>query len=130
MRWERSISTVRAGSWSRPIRRFATEAVRPAGKKTLRRYEDMRTFVENMRSSRGNKIANQFVIQTDDGLVFQSYNTIIARKNLDGTVELDVNNWDYSTTTGKYRNQFLRETKKETERKVASGEYKLVDLNG
>ena len=42
---------------------------------------------------------------------------------------LDKNKWDYSTTTGKYRNQFLGETKKETEKKIESGEYALVDLN-
>lgn len=57
-------------------------------------------------------VKNQFIIQTDKGLVFQSYNT------------------DYSVTTGKYRNQFLGETKKETEAKIKSGEYILTDLNG
>lgn len=30
---------------------------------------------------------------------------------------------------GKYRNIFLRETKKETEAKIKSGEYELVNLN-
>jgi hypothetical protein len=30
-------------------------------------------------------------------------------------VYLDSNAWDYSVTTGKYRNQFLGETKRETE---------------
>ena len=57
-------------------------------------------------------VKNQFIIQTDKGLVFQSYNT------------------DYSVTTGKYRNQFLGETKKETEAKIKSGEYILTDLGG
>jgi hypothetical protein len=42
---------------------------------------------------------------------------------------LDRSKWDYSQTTGKYRNQFLGETKKETEAKIASGEYELIDLN-
>jgi hypothetical protein len=32
-------------------------------------------------------------------------------------------------TTGKYRNQFLGETKKDTEAKIKSGEYILADLN-
>ena len=29
--------------------------------------------------------------------------------------------WDYSMTTGKYRNQFLGEDKKETQRKIKEG---------
>lgn len=85
--------------------------------------------VENMTSAKGNKIANQFIIETDEGLIFQSYNTVIARKNFDGTISLDPHNWDYSVTTGKYRNIFLRETKKETERKIKEGVYKLEVLN-
>jgi hypothetical protein len=74
-------------------------------------------------------VKNQFIIQTDKGLVFQSYNTIIAAK-ISGKRYLDKNSWDYSVTTGKYRNQFLGETKKETEAKIKSGEYILTDLNG
>jgi len=35
--------------------------------------------------------------------------------------------WDYSTTTGKYRNIFLGEDKKETERKIKDGIYTLLD---
>ena len=34
--------------------------------------------VENMTSNAGNKIANQFVIWTDEGKYFQSYNSVIA----------------------------------------------------
>ena len=61
--------------------------------------------------------------------MFQSYASIIARKDRDG-ITLDTSKWDYSKTTGKYRNLFLGETKKETEYKIKSGEYKLADLNG
>ena len=42
---------------------------------------------------------------------------------------LDENKWDYSVTTGKYRNIFLNETEKETEAKIKSGEYILSNLN-
>ena len=35
--------------------------------------------VQNMTSSRGNKVANQFIIYTESGSVFQSYNSIIAK---------------------------------------------------
>jgi len=97
--------------------------------------------VENMTSSRGNKIANQFIIKDDNGTHFQSYESMIAFIPYDHSfftpesaqphqkIHLDRNKWDYSTTTGKYRNQFLGETKRETEKKIKSGEYILADLN-
>ena len=94
--------------------------------------------VENMTSSKGNKIANQFIITTtelDDNLgveYFQSYKSIIVKKtwaHIGLVVELDRDKWDYSRTTGKYRNIFLGETKAETQKKIDSGVYILVDLN-
>jgi hypothetical protein len=84
--------------------------------------------VSNMESSRGNIVPNQFEIETDDGIYFQSYNTIIAYRS-HGKRYLDKESWDYSRTTGKYRNIFLNETKKETEKKIKSGEYILTNLN-
>ena len=96
--------------------------------------------VENMTISSGNKVANQFVI-TDyiDGTqreTFQSYDSVIAtitvytsNANAKPIIKLERNKWDYSKTTGKYRNQFLGETKKETQAKINSGEYILTDLN-
>ena len=74
-------------------------------------------------------IKNQFIIQTNEGVYFQSYNSIIAFRPSKGKIQLDENYWDYSTTTGKYRNLFLQETKHETEAKIKSGEYELVNLN-
>lgn len=64
----------------------------------------------------------------------QSYSSIIAKKmicRLSGKIYiiLDKTYWNYSKTTGKYRNIFLGETKKETEKKIKSGEYILADLN-
>jgi uncharacterized protein with NRDE domain len=87
--------------------------------------------VSNMQSSRGNDIANQFEIRTSKGLYFQSYDSIIAFKpnSYDKKTILDKHYWDYSVTTGKYRNIFLREDKKETERKIKDGVYLLRDLN-
>jgi len=87
------------------------------------------TKVRNMISNNGNSIANQFEISTDEGVIFQSYNTIIAKIMNSGQVYLDENYWDYSVTTGKYRNMFLLEKKKETQSKIDSGEYILTDLN-
>ena len=77
----------------------------------------------------GREIANQFLIFTDEGLCFQSYATIIAFKPKKGKIQLDKYSWDYSTTTGKYRNQFLGEKIKETRKKIENGTYELVDLN-
>jgi len=86
--------------------------------------------VQNMRSSRGNDVPNQFIINCDDGSeVFQSYRSVICRRYPAGTTEIDSTYWDYSRTTGKYRNQFLGETKAETQKKIDSGEYILTDLN-
>jgi hypothetical protein len=85
--------------------------------------------VRNMTSPSGNKVANQFVIQTPDGWYFQSYNTLIAFKSYDGSIKLDRNAWDYSTTTSKYRNMFLDMKKAETEKLIKAGEIQLVDLN-
>jgi hypothetical protein len=85
--------------------------------------------VQNMKSNNGNTIPNQFEIITPDGIYFQSYSTIIAFRARDGKISLDADKWDFSKTTGKYRNAFLRETRKETEKKIKSGVYQLVNLN-
>jgi len=74
-------------------------------------------------------IANQFIITTNDGEYFQSYQTLIAFRDNTGKVTLDRDNWDYSRTTGKYRNVFLREGIADTRKKIKSGEYALADLN-
>lgn len=78
-------------------------------------------------------VANQFIItiSTKKGTkrIFQSYNTVIAVKDEKGNVTLDERYWDYSRTTGKYRNQFLREGITETRKKIKNGTYKLKNLN-
>ena len=88
---------------------------------------------QNMTSTNGNKVANQFIINDDNGnTFFKSYKSIIAKKPLEvwNKIELDKKYWNYSNTTGKYRNMFLGETIKDTRKKIKSGEYKLTDLNG
>ena len=82
--------------------------------------------VENMTSIRGNNIPNQFIIYGKDYTLFQSYNSPIAMKK-EGKVYL-FKDWDYSVTTGKYRNDFLGENKATTLKKIKSKEYILVDL--
>ena len=86
--------------------------------------------VENLESSKGNIVANQFEVTTSEGRYFQSYKSVIAFIPNDGSkIKLDKKYWDYSKTTGKYRNIFLAEDKKATEKKIASGEYELANLN-
>ena len=78
--------------------------------------------VRKMQSNRGNDVPDQFVIETDNGRMFQSYSSNIAFIDKNGQVTLG-RNWDYSKTTGKYRNMFLGESKKETQAKLDSGKY-------
>ena len=86
--------------------------------------------VNNLQSRNGNNVPNQFeIIDNEGNIYFQSYSSIIVKKSTDGKVYLDKNKWDYSVTTGKYRNLFLGETKKETVAKIAAGQYILIDLN-
>jgi len=78
--------------------------------------------------SSGREVANQFLINGKDFSAFQSYRSIIVLwKN--GKTYLDYSKWDYSNITGRYRNQVLGETRRETEKKIKSGEYILADLN-
>jgi hypothetical protein len=100
-----------------------------------------------MTISNFNGVKNQFIINDctikihDDknsingiytGVMFQSYNSNIAFKfntGLKDYIALDSHYWDYSKTTGKHRNIFLNENKAETEKKIKSGKYLLIDLN-
>lgn len=94
-----------------------------------------------MVSPRGKEVPNQFII-SEEGRgangnfisreYFQSYQSVIVERitwNDRVDITLDKNYWDYSTTTGKYRNIFLGEEIEETRKKIASGQYKLADLN-
>lgn len=67
--------------------------------------------VKNMRSNNGNRIANQFIITDEEHntITFQSYDSEIIRIDYhNGTITV-FDNYDYSVTTGKYRNKFMRD---------------------
>ena len=92
--------------------------------------------VKNMENRQGKPVVNQFVItEVSDYLkrtIFQSYKSTVAMKVDNGDtfqIYLDNDTWDYSSTTGRYRNVFLGEDIHETRKKIKSGEYKLVALN-
>jgi hypothetical protein len=89
----------------------------------------MKMKVSNLESSRGNTVPNQFVIRTEEGRFFQSYDSIICFIPYEGKVLLDAKTWNYSRTTSKYRSQFLGEGTKETEKKIDDGTYILTNLN-
>lgn len=85
--------------------------------------------ISNIIGNSGQPVKNQFLVIDDNGnRYFQSYDSIIAKIE-NGKVYLDSFYWDYSQTTGKYRNIFLGEDKKTTEKKIKSGEYTLINLN-
>lgn len=88
--------------------------------------------VRNLTSTNGNKIANQFeIIDNENNIIyFQSYRSIIVKHDMNlNQVYLDSYFWDYSTTTSKYRNIFLGEKKKDTQKKIKEGVYILTNLN-
>lgn len=84
--------------------------------------------VQNLTSANGNEVANQFEIIDNGKRIFQSYQSVICVIEND-VVTLDEYYWNYSRTTSKYRNIFLGEDTKETERKIKEGIYKLANLN-
>jgi hypothetical protein len=84
--------------------------------------------VENMVSSNGNRVANQFIIKDGDNTYFQSYDSIII-KVTPRKILMDENKWDYSRTTGKYRNQFLGMDTNEIKKAIKNGIIELTNLN-
>jgi hypothetical protein len=93
--------------------------------------------VKQLKSNSGRNVDNQFIITdtVNNSETFQSYEAIIAIRYKSEEVGekdfilIDRTYWDYSRTTGKYRNQFLGEGIAETRKKIENGVYRLVDLN-
>jgi hypothetical protein len=81
--------------------------------------------VENFRG-----VKNQFLVFDENGnCYFQSYQSIIAKNDINGKIFLDKVFWNYSRTTSKYLNLFLGENRKQIESKIKEGIYQLVNLN-
>ena len=91
----------------------------------IKKVENIINLIPSVKNMKG--IPNQFEIYGKDYTLFQSYNSPIALIQNGKTYIFK--NWNYSTTTGKYRNQFLNETKKETLAKLKSGVYVAVDFD-
>jgi hypothetical protein len=75
-----------------------------------------------------NLAPNQIIIKDGKKTVFNSYGSNICEMK-DDQIYLDPLLYDYSRTTSKYLSKFLGETKKEIDKKIKSGAYKLELLN-
>lgn len=62
-----------------------------------------------MVSTRGNVIPNQFVIEGNGITTFQSYDSTIAEVDFEKKEIRIGNDYNYSRTTGKYRNLFFED---------------------
>ena len=104
----------------------------------MRFTNDVNVTVENFENVLGNKVNNQFeiTIKRDNGIttnkIFQSYQSTIINIdyiNYHVTVGKD---WNYSATTGKYRNQFLNNylptlaDKKSLEKAIKDGRFNTI----
>ncbi len=82
--------------------------------------------ITNMYSNAGYKLKDQIITETEQGIYFSSYGTVIAFKPFSGRIQLS-SAYMASTVTGKYRNKFLGEKLPATKYKLETGEYILVD---
>jgi len=90
----------------------------------------MKTTVSNMINSNGNAAANQFILRNSKVVAFQSYETIIAKREYkNGVVTIDSNAMGYSKTTSKFLYLFLGMNRKEIERSVKEGIILVEELN-
>ena len=72
---------------------------------------------------------NQFEVYTDEGVYFQSYDSVVAFKPSNSEEKIRVGvDWDYSRTTMKYVGQFLGQNTAKT-RKDIKDEVILVDYD-
>ena len=93
--------------------------------------------VQNLQSTNGNDIPNQFEIvgvtvkvgnKNMVGTMFQSYTSFIAFRSGD-TIVLDAEKHDFSNVTTKYRNIFLNRTTAQVDQMIENGSIKLANLN-
>ena len=96
-------------------------------------YKKLGNFkkVQNMLGNSGREIPNQFILYFDGGQVFQSYQSVIAVV-FDSYISEETpyyigSDWDYSRTTGKYRNDFLNRVKKDVKEDLKCGRAVLVE---
>ena len=83
--------------------------------------------VSNMLSSRGNKVANQFIIEYDRFTAYQSYSILIAVYDHENDTLYKDENF-YSRTTSKYLNMFVNKYQPLHISKVSNEDlYKIIE---
>ena len=87
--------------------------------------------VKNMYSPNGNQVPNQFIITDGNKTTFQSYDSTIIEIDRHKKVLTIFPDYNYSMTTGKYRNIFLADNGfyglsnlKELQKAINNGFYK------
>ena len=92
--------------------------------------------VENMTSRSGNIVPNQVILSDMTGKTFVSYGSKIVYKSKDRAddglpleIVMDDRYWDYSRTTGKYRNEFMNMGVQQVRDHIKTGRIKIGDLN-
>ena len=78
----------------------------------------------------GKPVVNQYSITVGNLVIFQSYNTRIAVKDMDTRqLTLDTNALDYSVTTSRYLYQFTGLNRTEIMKGINKGTIKVEELN-
>lgn len=90
--------------------------------------------VKNLINDNNNAAANQFVIEDNDSIYFQSYESIIAKYEKGNRIVTITDKWDYSNTTRKHFYIFLRDytpfnvySKKDVLNYIRDGVFVIVD---
>lgn len=68
----------------------------------------MKLQIENLVNDNNNHAVNQFVVKLNGNVFYQSYDTVIAKKDKEGKITLS-SDWDYSKTTKKHLYIWLRD---------------------
>ena len=90
--------------------------------------------ISQLINDNNNPAANQFIIEVNNGVIFQSYNSVIAFYNKNNGKVYVTEDWDCSNTTRKHFYIFLRDyckacgniRKKDIEYEFKQGKYELV----
>lgn len=92
--------------------------------------------VEQMTSRSGNVVPNQTILSDMTGKTFVSYGSKIVYQSKDRASDglpleiiVDENYWDYSRTTGKYRNEFMNMGVQDVRDHIKEGRIQVGNLN-
>ena len=91
---------------------------------SLRRKLGKFITVENMKTSKGTIVPNQFLLTFEHGKMFQSYSSVIGVK-IDGHFYFS-NKHDFSRTTNRFSKVFCGVDKRTRESWLESGFYKKI----